>query len=143
MKYMTARLVWSINKAGQLFYADRLAPLKLGAGQFPVLSVLYAREGLAQEEIAGYLGIDKAAVAKSVRKLLEEGYIARRGDAEDGRLKRVWLTQKARRARPRILEVEAEWQARLLEGFGEEEARQLEVLLGRMDANSRGPRNLE
>ncbi len=140
MKHMTARLVWSINKAGQLFYADRLAALGLGAGQFPVLSVLYAREGLSQEEISSYLGIDKAAVAKSVRKLLEEDYVSRGGDEADGRLKRVWLTPKAKRARPRILEVEAEWEGRLLEGFGAEEARALAAFLARLEENARKPR---
>ncbi len=138
MNQKTARLIWSINKAGQLFYADHLAPLGLGAGQFPVLSVLFGREGLSQEEIAGYLGIDKAAVTKSVRKLLAEGYVTRRGDELDARLKRVWLTEKAKKARPEILKVEAAWQARLVHGFDKAEVEGLARLLAKVEGNARG-----
>jgi DNA-binding MarR family transcriptional regulator len=131
-----ARMIWSVNKRGQMYFASRLAASGLGAGQYPPLSLLYAKEGLSQEEMASYLGVDKAAIAKAVRKLLEEGYVERRGDGKDARLRRAWLTPKAKRARARILAIEEDWQAGLLAGFSEEETRALEALLARLEANS-------
>jgi len=132
-----ARSIWAINKAGQMFFARRLAPLGLGVGQFPLLSVLYAKEGLSQEEIAAFLGIDKAAVAKSLVKLLSEGYVERRGDDADARVKRVWLTEKARKAKKAVLAVESDWEARLLDGFSPKEAATVAAYLRRVDENAR------
>jgi DNA-binding MarR family transcriptional regulator len=130
-----ARRIWSINKKGQTYFATRLADFGLGVGQFPLLSLLYAKEGLNQEEMASYLGVDKAAVTKAVRKLLAEGYIERRGDEGDARMRRSWLTAKAKRSRAKMLAVEEDWQARLLGGFTEEEVRILEALLARANEN--------
>lgn len=118
-----------------MYFAGRLAPFGLGAGQYPLLSLLYAKEGLNQEEMAAYLGVDKAAVAKAVRKLLEEGYVERRGDAGDARMRRAWLTAKAKRARARMLAVEDDWQALLLGGFTGEEAETLDALITKASAN--------
>lgn len=134
-----ARLIWAVNKAGQAFFADRLAPRGLGAGQYPMLSLLFMRDGLSQEEIAERLRIDKAAVAKSVRKLIDEGYVDRKGDEEDGRVKRVRLTAKARKAKAALDAVEAEWRATLLSGFGEAEAEALRGYLKRMAENAAAP----
>jgi len=131
-----ARLIWAINKAGQAFFADRLAPRGLGAGQYPLLSLLYMRDGLSQEEIADRLRIDKAAVAKSVRRLIEEGYANRRGDEVDGRVKRVRLTAKARRAKQALEAIEAEWRSILLAGFDEAEAGALCGCLKRLAQNA-------
>jgi MarR family transcriptional regulator, organic hydroperoxide resistance regulator len=131
-----ARSIWAINKAGQAFFADRMASRGLGAGQYPLLSVLFMRDCLSQEEIAGLLRIDKAAVAKSVRKLIDEGYADRTGDEADGRMKRVRLTAKARKAKPALEAIEAEWRSILLSGFGEAEAETLRGYLKRLAANA-------
>jgi DNA-binding MarR family transcriptional regulator len=131
-----ARLIWAINKAGQGFFAERLAPRGLGAGQYPLLSLLFMRDGLSQEEIAERLRIDKAAVAKSVRKLIDEGYADRRGDEEDGRVKRVSLTAKARKAKPALETIEAEWRSTLLAGFDEAEVDALRGYMTRLAVNS-------
>jgi DNA-binding MarR family transcriptional regulator len=130
------RLVWAINKAGQNFYAGRLAPLGLGSGQFPLLSILFMRDGLSQEQIAARLGIDKAAVAKSVRRLVEEGYAERSGDEADGRVKRVRLTAKARKAKRALDAIEAEWRTSLLTGFDDAEADKLRGYLKRIAENA-------
>jgi DNA-binding MarR family transcriptional regulator len=132
------RRIWHINKAGQIYFARRLGEFGLGAGQYPLLSVLFAKEGLNQEELASYLGVDKAAVTKALRKLEESGYVERRGDEADARMRRSWLTAKARRARARILAIEEDWRALLVAGLSADEEKSLEALLARLEANCDG-----
>jgi DNA-binding MarR family transcriptional regulator len=118
-----------------MYFARRLAEFGLGAGQYPLLSLLFAKEGLNQEEMASYLRVDKAAVTKAMRRLVEEGYVDRRGDELDARMRRAWLTAKAKRARARILAIEEDWQALLVGGFSEAEAEALGELLERAEKN--------
>lgn len=72
------------------------APLGMGAGRFSYLFILYLGDGLSQQEIAYRLQADKAAVARTLAQLEVQGYVERRGDPEDRRITRVFLTDKSR-----------------------------------------------
>lgn len=72
------------------------APLGMGAGRFSYLFILYINEGVTQQEIAYRLQADKAAVARTLVQLEIQGYIERRSDPSDGRVTRVYLTDKSR-----------------------------------------------
>lgn len=72
------------------------APLGMGAGRFSYLFILYINEGVTQQEIAYRLQADKAAVARTLVQLEIQGYIERRSDPNDGRVTRVYLTDKSR-----------------------------------------------
>ena len=79
-------------------HLDReLAPMGLGPGRYQYLFVLYVEDGRRQQDIADRLGLDKAAVTRSLVRLEEDGYIRRKADANDGRVTRVYLTAKGRR----------------------------------------------
>ena len=72
------------------------APLGMGAGRFSYLFILYINEGVTQQDIAYRLQADKAAVARTLVQLEIQGYIERRSDPSDGRVTRVYLTDKSR-----------------------------------------------
>ena len=72
------------------------APLGMGAGRFSYLFILYINEGVTQQDIAYRLQADKAAVARTLVQLEIQGYIERRSDPNDGRVTRVYLTDKSR-----------------------------------------------
>ncbi len=72
------------------------APLGMGAGRFSYLFILYINEGVTQQEMAYRLQADKAAVARTLVQLEIQGYIERRSDPQDGRVTRVYLTDKSR-----------------------------------------------
>jgi DNA-binding MarR family transcriptional regulator len=72
------------------------APLGMGAGRFSYLFILYLDNGLTQQEIAYRLQADKAAVARTLAQLEVQGYVERRGDPQDRRVTRVFLTDKSR-----------------------------------------------
>lgn len=75
------------------------APLGMGAGRFSYLFMLYINEGVTQQEIAYRLQADKAAVARTLVQLEIQGYVVRRDDPNDGRVTRVYLTDKSRALR--------------------------------------------
>jgi DNA-binding MarR family transcriptional regulator len=56
----------------------RLKPLGLSAGQFPILLVLSRREGISQDTLARYFSLDKATIARALRRLEEDGFLCRR-----------------------------------------------------------------
>lgn len=89
-------------------HLDReLAPLQLGPGRYQYLFGLYVEDGRKQQDFADRLGLDKAAVTRSLARLEDDGYVRRQADKEDGRVTRVYLTAKGRRVQG-TLEVAAE-----------------------------------
>ena len=78
------------------------APLGMGAGRFSYLFILYINEGITQQDIAYRLQADKAAVARTLVQLEIQGFVERRHDANDGRVTRVYLTEKSRAMRANL-----------------------------------------
>lgn len=74
-----------------------LAPLNLGPGRYLYLFGLYVQDGRKQQDFADRLGLDKAAVTRSLARLEEDGYVTRRADRKDARVTRVFLTARGRR----------------------------------------------
>ena len=79
-----------------------MAPLGIGAGRFRYLFMLYIDDGLTQQEIAFRLQADKAAVARTLAQMEQQGFVARRRDDGDKRLTRVYLTAKSRELRSHL-----------------------------------------
>ena len=78
------------------------APLGMGAGRFSYLFILYINEGVTQQEIAYRMQADKAAVARTLVQLEMQGYVERRSDPHDGRVTRVYLTDKSRKMQAKL-----------------------------------------
>ncbi len=84
---------------------QELAPLGLGPGRYLYLFALYIRDGRKQQELADNLGIDKAATTRALSRLESSGYIQRRADQSDGRVTRVFLTERGQQLRPHLEQV--------------------------------------
>jgi DNA-binding MarR family transcriptional regulator len=86
------------HRAGQL-----LAP-ELNMPQFIVLNHLVRRGcDASQIELAHAIQVTKGAMSNTVARLLEKGCITVRPDPDDGRGKRVALSEEGRRARDRAV----------------------------------------
>lgn len=133
-----ARCCWQINKCAQNFWKSRCAEYGFGIGQVPLLSLLYRKEGLSQEEISRYLCVDKAATAKNVACLLELGLIARTEDTADARIKRISLTGEGKALEPFLARVDEDWQRVLTAGLTKTEAETLASLIAKARANAVG-----
>ena len=94
-----------------------------------------APPGLSQTQLAECIHLARASLVPILDKLTAEGLVERRSDANDKRIRRVWLTPKGRKlmARPNVKAQQHE--IRLLAGFTEEEKQTFLKLLRRADLN--------
>ncbi|MDI6719875.1 MAG: MarR family transcriptional regulator [Methanomicrobiales archaeon] len=99
----------------------RLKPLGLSAAQVPVLLYLSRREGVSQEAIARFFHLDKATIARGVRRLEEDAFVCRRVDPDNRRAYGLYLTGKGKEIIAEILEIEAGWEEELLAVLSEQE----------------------
>ena len=93
---------------------SRLKPVGLSAGQFPVLLFLSRRDGITQEMLARFFYLDKATIARAVRRLVDDGFVCRRIDPDNRRAYGLFLTAKGKTVMDEILGVDASWEEELL-----------------------------
>ena len=89
-------LVHDVARLMRTIYDRRMAPLGLTRSQWWVLNHLYVYEGISQTELAGLLDIEKPSLGRLLHRMEMKGWIERRDDPNDGRTKRVHLTDKVR-----------------------------------------------
>jgi DNA-binding MarR family transcriptional regulator len=90
------------NKAQEL-----LARIDLYPGQEFLLLSLRPKDGLTHSEVAENLCVQPATVTRMLDRLVKTGLVARRTDAEDQRVSRVYLTEKSREL---LQPIEQAWQ---------------------------------
>lgn len=120
----------------QNYLSKRLDPFNIGSGQYFFLLVLSKNNGISQEGLSDFLKIDKATTAKAIKKLEDEGYVAREVDAADKRAYQVYLTQKGWEVLPLIEKYINDWEKLVTIGFTENESQLLEGLLEKMAQNA-------
>jgi len=83
------------TKALKIVKASLLQEHGVYVGQDFVLRALWDAEGLTPKELAAKLGIAVPTVAKMAQRMEHAGLVSRRRDERDGRLVRVFLTDRA------------------------------------------------
>jgi DNA-binding MarR family transcriptional regulator len=71
-----------------------LSSLKLHPAQFHLLAMLHHDEGMSQAEIAGKLMVKPSTLTVMVRRMMKNGLVERKQDVLDGRVQRVYCTEK-------------------------------------------------
>ncbi len=120
----------------QNYLGKSLDSYNIGSGQYFFLLVLSKNDGISQEKLSDFLKIDKATTAKAIKKLEDEGYVARNVDAMDKRAYQVILTQKGWDAIPVIDKFIRDWEKLVTNDFSESESVLIEGLLERMSWNA-------
>lgn len=121
-----------INHVARIFsrgLTARIKPLGLTTGTFPTLLELWETDGLTQKQLVERLDIEQATIANTLARMERDGLILRAKDASDGRMQRVWLTERARGLRgPAIAAAIAE-NATELAGLSADERAQFIALM--------------
>ena len=127
----------SITSRGRfVFLNDRLRPMGLSAGQFPVLMLLYKEQNIMQETLVRHYHLDKGTIARSVRKLEDAGYIRRIVDPGNRRAVRLFLTKKGENAAPLLQAIDREWEERICAGLPDKDRHTLRTLMRTVAENS-------
>jgi DNA-binding MarR family transcriptional regulator len=125
-----------INRSKYVFLNNRLRPLGLSAGQFPVLVLLAKEQNIMQEDLVRHYRLDKGTIARAVKKLEDRGYIRRITDPGNRRAVRLFLTEKGEGAVPRLHTINREWEDLVSAGLSDEERTTMYRLIKRVAQDS-------
>lgn len=114
------KLTNSIYRCTQVYIDKKLEKFNLTIGTYPYLLVLNKHEGISQNEISRELNVDKAMSARSIKKLIELGYIKKEENEKDIRAYKLYITEEAKSIIPEILEILDKWTDILVQGNEEE-----------------------
>ena len=112
-----------------------LDPYGVRLGQNLMLAQLWRTDGLTPGEAAAKLGITGPTAVRMAQRMEDSGLVARRRDEKDGRLVRIYLTERGRELETPIERDFRANDARILAGFSGRERAQLARYLERMLAN--------
>ncbi len=135
-KKMVGHWISLINRYTQVYFSKELKPYEMGPGQAIPFGEIFNGEGKSQDELSALLKLDKATTARSLAKLEDKGYIIRKTDPSDNRIRRVYLTDKAKKFAPTFFAIFNAWSENLVHDFSREEKEQLLYLLERMGHNA-------
>ncbi|MCU0477080.1 MAG: MarR family transcriptional regulator, partial [Anaerolineae bacterium] len=99
MACMQDTLSFALIKLGKAHRAKAemlLSQFDLHPGQEQILFRLFAEEGQPQAALAELLCVEPPTVTKMLQRMERRGWIERRGDPDDARLSRVYLTEAGR-----------------------------------------------
>ncbi|MCJ7992801.1 MarR family transcriptional regulator [Priestia sp. OVS21] len=109
-------------------YNESLRELNLYVGQDNLLSRLWLGDGVTQMQLCEHLKCEPPTVTNMVKSLEQNGFIYRKRDEKDGRIMRIYLTDKGKELEK---PVEFKWkqqQEKLLHSILPEERLLLRIL---------------
>lgn len=109
--------------------------LDLTKGQYLYLVRICENPGIIQEKLAEMIKVDRTTAARAIKKLGIQGFIEKRPDDQNKKIKKLFPTEKGRMVYP-LLQREGEHSAEVaLSGFTPEEKETIFSLLQRVRKN--------
>lgn len=142
MKTEIDRLGFLIHDGARLIrrrFEARAAGYGLSAAQWRALFRLMKEEGLAQARLAELLEIEPISVSRLLDRMEEGGWIERRADASDRRVRSVHPTDRARAVYGEVKAIALEVYGEALAGVDEQTRRGLIAGLEAVAANLAEP----
>ncbi|WP_157019293.1 MarR family winged helix-turn-helix transcriptional regulator [Mesorhizobium xinjiangense] len=134
----TDRLGFLLHDAARLIrrrFERRNAAYGLSAAQWRLLFRLIKEEGAPQVRLAEWLEIEPISVSRLLDRMEEGGWIERRQDASDRRVRVIYATDKAREVYDAVKSVAFEVYEEALAGMDDGERAALIAGLQRISAN--------
>lgn len=116
-------------------YSELLRELDLHVGQDNLLCKLWTEDGITQMQLTKLLNCEPSTVTNMVKTLEKKGFVYRKKDSVDGRVSRVYLTEKGLAVREPIEQIWLKQQDKLLKGLTAENRMFLNELLQQMEKN--------
>jgi MarR family transcriptional regulator, transcriptional regulator for hemolysin len=110
----------------------RVRRLGITRAQWLVLTRLHRHPGASLSELAERMEVENATAGRMIDRLVANGWVARRTQRDDRRVKRVYLTPEAERVHKRIWRVAEATVEDALAGLSAQESKQLMALLQRV-----------
>ena len=130
------RYISLLYRRSQIYLGKRFQNIGLTAATYTPLMTLYRHEGMSQEQLAEHIGVDKAAMKRSIDDLAGDGFVYRLINDTDKRAYRIMLTDKARDLMPEVEHILEEWENIVLAGLNGGERTSVRALLMKMAENA-------
>lgn len=123
------------DRASTLFSAREDCPVTAAQGRVVMYLKKQAGRVVTQRELEKYLGVSHATVKGLLQRLEEKGYVRTAFDAQDGRVKNVYLTDASEKYKEKVRALLEELDARMMRGLSEAEQRELARMLEKIYDN--------
>ena len=110
----------------------------LTRGQYLYLIRICENPGIIQEKLAEMIKVDRTTASRAIKKLEANGFIEKRADAANRKIKRIRPTEKGKAIAPNISRENEHSERVALQGLSEEEATVLSGLLQTVRKNVEG-----
>jgi DNA-binding MarR family transcriptional regulator len=90
-------LIHDVSRLRRIVVDRALKPLGITRSQWWVLAFLSRHDGMTQTTLADDLDLTKVAIGGLLDRMEVSGYVERRPDPQDGRLRRVFLTDAGKK----------------------------------------------
>ena len=87
-------LLHDVTRLMKKLFDRKMSTLNLTRSQWWVLNFLYFNEGINQSDFSILLDIEKAPLSRLLLRMEKKGWIERRNDKKDKRIKNLFLTKK-------------------------------------------------
>ena len=132
-------LIHDVSRMRRTIVDQYLKPEGITRSQWWVLANLSRQggDGLVGTDLAKLLDVGKVTLGGLIDRLEMAGYVYRRGDKEDRRVKRIFISQSGYALIERMRPIVEALNARIVEGLSPTQIRETELKLTRMKDNLR------
>lgn len=109
--------------------------IDLTKGQYLYLVRICENPGIIQEQLIELIKVDRSTAARAIQKLELSGFVLKKDDPGNKKIKRLFPTEKGKTAYPFIIRENEHSNLVALDGFSEEEAVLASTLLERIRKN--------
>jgi len=128
-------LIHDVSRLRRVMFDRELSPLGITRSQWWVLAFIARNDGLPQTQLANELDVGKVALGSLIDRLQSAGLVDRIQSETDRRVKRVFLTPKAKDLLNRIRPVADSFNDKILDGIKREEVERVARILFKMKRN--------
>lgn len=104
-------------------FLKTLSRLDIRPAQYSVLAVIEANPGLSQSDLADFLGIERARLARMLDRLERRGFAKRKASPRDRRSHALFLTSEGQKTLKRVKALAMQHEANLTDKLGAENRR--------------------
>lgn len=134
LPYRLSRLSNQISRGIARTYEERFG---LSVTEWRVIAILGRYPGISATEVTEKSAMDKVAISRAVRRLIDAGRIRRQANDNDRRAKHLFLSDQGQTVYDAIVPAALAYEQRLLEALSDKEKKQLDRLLTRLTELSR------
>ena len=114
-------LIHDVSRLRRALFDKWLSPLGITRSQWWVLAFLSRKDGMPQTELALELDVGKVALGALIDRLEEGGFVKRKNDPTDRRVKRVILTKQSTALLETLRDRNAHFNQRILSGISRDQ----------------------